>query len=57
MDEHFVEAFGRLATHPELGKQSSIASTREVVPHESYRMVYEVLQGAVWILVLHTARL
>lgn len=35
-----------------------IAGTRELIPHESYRLVYEVQADAVWILALvHTARL
>lgn len=58
MDERFTEAAIRLATHPELGKPGLIAGTRELIPNESYRLVYEVQQDAVWILALvHTARL
>ena len=57
MDERFAEAAGRLATHPELGKPGLIAGTRELIPHESYRLVYEVQHDCVWILALvHTAR-
>lgn len=58
MDELFAKAAGRLATHPLLGKPGSITGTRELIPHESYRLVYEVEGDAVWILALvHTARL
>lgn len=58
MDELFVEAVGRLAEHPFLGKAGLIAGTREVIPHESYRLVYEVQDSTVWILALvHTARM
>lgn len=58
MDELFTEAAGRLAEHPLLGKTGLILGTRELIPHESYRLVYEVQDNAVWILALvHTARM
>lgn len=58
MDQLFSDAAGRLAAHPKLGKPGKIAGTRELVPHESYRLVYEIEQETVWILALvHTARL
>lgn len=58
MDELFSQAAARLAEHPLLGRTGQIAGTRELVPHESYRLVYEVEGDAVWILALvHTARL
>ncbi len=58
MDELFAEAAGRLADHPHLGRVGLIAGTRELIPHESYRLVYEVQGDAIWILALvHTARL
>lgn len=58
MDERFAEAAGRLARYPELGKPGLVAGTRELIPHESYRLVYEVQQDTVWILALvHTARM
>lgn len=58
MDEFFSDAARRLATHPLLGKSGQIPGTRELIPHESYRLVYEVQGDAVWILALvHTARL
>lgn len=58
MDELFAEAAGRLAEHPQLGKAGLIAGTRELIPHESYRLVYEVQDNTVWILALvHTARM
>lgn len=57
MDELFAEAAGRLASHPLLGKGGQIPGTRELIPHESYRLVYEVDGDAVWILALvHIAR-
>lgn len=58
LDELFAEAAGRLAAHPLLGKAGQIPGTRELIPHESYRLVYEVEGDTVWILALvHTARL
>ncbi len=58
MDELFSEAAARLAGHPLLGKAGQIPGTRELIPHESYRLVYEVEDDAVWILALvHTVRL
>ncbi len=57
MDALFSEAAKRLAAHPELGKPGEIVGTRELIPHDSYRLVYEVDGEAVWILaVVHTAR-
>lgn len=58
MDELFSAAVGRLAEHPLLGRTGQIPGTRELIPHESYRLVYEVRADTVWILTLvHTARL
>lgn len=59
MDELFGAAAGRLADFPLLGKPGQIAGTRELIAHESYRLVYEVNEAeeTVWVLTLvHTAR-
>ena len=57
MDELFSDAAARLAEHPKLGRPGQIPGTRELIPHESYRLVYEIDLQAVWVLVLiHTAR-
>ena len=57
LDELFAEAASRLADYPYLGKAGQITGTRELIPHESYRLVYEVQEEVVWILALvHTAR-
>jgi len=46
----------RLADYPELGQQGKIPGTRELIPHASYRLVYEIDDDTVWILTLvHTA--
>lgn len=58
MDELFADAAGRLAEHPHLDKAGLIAGTRELIPHESDRLVYEVQDNTLWILALvHTARM
>ena len=57
MDELFNEAAIRLAQHPHRGKPGRIPGTRELIPHESYRLVYEIDAETVWILTLvHTTR-
>lgn len=57
MDELFSVAAASLAEHPELGKPGQIAGTRELIPHENYRLVYEINQDVVWVLVLaHISR-
>ena len=41
-----------------LGKPGIVPGTRELIPHESYRLVYQIDGETVWILTLvHTARL
>lgn len=57
MDELFSDAATRLAEHPKLGRPGKIPGTRELILHESYRLVYEIEGKAVWVLALmHTAR-
>lgn len=57
MDELFSESAARLARYPRLGKAGQIPGTRELIPHESYRLVYELDGDTVWVLALvHTAR-
>jgi len=59
MDELFGSAASRLADFPLLGKPGRIAGTRELIAHESYRLIYEVddAEKTVWVLALvHTAR-
>ena len=57
LDELFSDAVARLAGNPQLGRTSKIAGTRELIPHESYRLVYEIDGETVWVLALvDTAR-
>jgi plasmid stabilization system protein ParE len=58
MDERFAAAVAHPADHPLLGRAGLVPGTRELIPHESYRLVYEVEGDTVWILALvHTARM
>ncbi len=59
MDELFGSAAARLVNFPMLGKHGQIAGTRELIAHEDYRLIYEVVEAddTVWVLTLiHTAR-
>ena len=57
IDELFSRVADRLAEHPEMGKPGKVSGTREYIPHESYRLIYEIERETVWILALiHTAR-
>ena len=57
MDELILAAANRLSDQPLMGKAGRIAGTRELVVHESYRLIYETQHGRVWVLaVVHTAR-
>ncbi len=57
MDQLFSNTVAKLVDFPKLGQPGKIPGTRELIPHESYRIVYEIHQETVWILTLiHTAR-
>jgi plasmid stabilization system protein ParE len=57
LDQLFSEAAARLAAFPMLGHEGLVPGKRELTPHRSYRLIYEVAGHVVWILVLiHTAR-
>ncbi len=57
MDQLFSEAATKLADFPMLGRMGEIPGTRELFPHESYRLVYQVDDDIVWVLALvHAAR-
>lgn len=58
MDELFGDAAARLTNFPNMGRPGKIAGTRELIPHQNYRLVYQVEGDTVWILALiHTARM
>lgn len=57
MDALFSNAAASLSEHPILGQAGKVPGTRELIPHESYRLVYEIERETVWVLVLvHTSR-
>ena len=57
MDELFGEAASRLSRFPYMGRPGELVGTRELIPHPSYRLVYEVREETVYILYLvHTSR-
>jgi plasmid stabilization system protein ParE len=57
VDRIFSEAAASLTTFPNRGRRASVAGTRELIPHDSYRLIYEVVDDAVWVLaIVHTAR-
>ncbi len=57
MDRRFSDAAAKLADFPMLGRAGKVPGTRELIPHENYRLVYEVQGDTVWVLALiHTAR-
>jgi len=57
MDQLFSDAAASLAEFSMRGRPGLVAGTRELFPHESYRLVYEVDRDTVWILaLLHASR-
>lgn len=57
MDQLFSGAASSLADFATRGRPGLVAGTRELFPHESYRLVYEVAGDTVWILaLLHASR-
>ena len=57
IDQFFSDAAAQLADFPMSGHIGEIAGTRELTPHRSYRLIYEIMRDEVWVLVLiHTAR-
>ncbi|WP_428612095.1 type II toxin-antitoxin system RelE/ParE family toxin [Pseudomonas sp.] len=58
MDERFSAAAAALADFPDRGRLGTAPGTRELIPHDNYRLVYQVESDAVWILALvHVARM
>ena len=57
IDQLFSDAASSLSSFPKRGRAGMVAVTRELIPHESYRLVYDLEADTVWILALvHTAR-
>ena len=57
MDDLFSNAAASLSDLPMRGRAGLVAGTRELIPHESYRLVYEIDGDVVWVLAMvHTSR-
>jgi toxin ParE1/3/4 len=57
IDELFRKAAAQLADFPQLGRPGRVPGTRELIPHRSYRLVYEIFGDEVVVMnVVHTAR-
>jgi toxin ParE1/3/4 len=57
MDEMFTVAVSRLRHFPYSGRRGAISGTREIIPHQSYRIIYQIDDQTVSILmIVHTAR-
>lgn len=57
MDDLFERAASLLEQYPMIGNVGKVSGTREFIPHESYRLVYELDGETVYILTLvHTAK-
>lgn len=52
MDERFAQAAAQLADFPMLGHVGEVHGTRELTPHRNYRLVYELIDSTIWVLVL-----
>ena len=57
MNERFDRAADRLKRLPHSAREDEIAGTRELIPHPSYRLVYEIRGDEIWIAtIFHTSR-
>lgn len=53
----FIAAVQKLENTPLIGRTGLIAGTRELIPHQSYRVVYKIAGDTIWIVaVFHTRR-
>jgi addiction module RelE/StbE family toxin len=57
MDTLFMEAAERVAKFPFMARPGELPGTRELIPHPSYRLIYEVVDDAIYVhAILHTSR-
>ena len=57
IDQLLSAAAETLSEFPRRGRPAMGPGTRELIPHESYRLIYEINGDVVWVLaVVHTAR-
>lgn len=53
IDLLFETAVLKLADFPRIGRPGSIAGTRELIPHPSYVIVYDIRDDGIWIIPVH----
>ncbi|AOZ07993.1 type II toxin-antitoxin system mRNA interferase toxin, RelE/StbE family [Cupriavidus malaysiensis] len=57
LDAMIAEKAGRLAEHPALGRPGRVGGTRELIAHENYLLIYDIVGGQVRVLrVMHASR-
>jgi addiction module RelE/StbE family toxin len=57
LDELFAEKAGRLVDQPGLGRPGRVAGTHELVAHQNYILIYDMVSDVVRVLrVLHAAK-
>jgi toxin ParE1/3/4 len=52
IDALFSKTVAKLSRYPKLGKSGIVDETRELIVHENYRLVYEIIHDTIWILAL-----
>jgi toxin ParE1/3/4 len=57
LDELFSEKSKRLVDHPNLGRPGRVEGTRELVAHQNYILIYDIVDDQVRLLrILHVSR-
>ena len=57
LDELFSEKASSLVHHPDIGRPGRVIGTRELVTHQNYILIYDVVDNLVRVLrVLHASR-
>jgi addiction module RelE/StbE family toxin len=52
MDELLLRAASGLSDFPQQGRPGVVTGTRELIPHEHYRLIYEIHGDDIWILAI-----
>ena len=57
LDELFSEKANSLVHHPDIGRPGRVIGTRELVTHQNYILIYDVVDDLVRVLrILHASR-
>ena len=57
LDELFSEKANSLVYHPDIGRPGRVIGTRELVTHQNYILIYDVVDDLVRVLrILHASR-